>query len=89
MATSETYMTDIDLESGRVHVELSDDEMVAWISEHVHGELVAKLLCLMEEYGGQQVVIATGVASCVDLWRRKYPERWAARLAPDAGDGGE
>jgi hypothetical protein len=77
---NQTYTTDLDLPTGSVHVTLSDAEMVEWVKTNVHGPLVADLLRMIDQHGAQQVAIALGVASCIDMWRRKHPEQWAARM---------
>lgn len=87
MSTGEerTYTTDLDLQAGAIHLTLTDAEMVAWIEANVNGPLTAELFRLMEQHGAQQVLIACGIASCVDLWRREHPERWEAAIAKAKG----
>lgn len=77
------YTTDIDLKAGGIHLELTDAEIVAWVADHVHMPLLANLLAMMEEHGAQQVLIAVGISSSIDMWRRDHPERWAAAMKED------
>jgi hypothetical protein len=80
-----TYSTDLDLPSGAVHISLTDDQMVAWVQDNVSGPLVARLLELIDQHGAQQVCIALGIASTVDLWRREHPDRWEAAITNAKG----
>lgn len=83
MPDGRTYTTDLDLPTGGIHLELTDAEMVAWVRNNVHGPLVARILEMMAEHGAQQVTIALGVASCIDMWRRDHPEQWEAARRSD------